>query len=96
MDADFSISPSDLQESGNKVGVEVKAIQEALEEIDAARKSLDGWVSDNKARYEKVIEDAMPKMNEMVEALDSYSKVAVQTGQKALDVEQNISRSFSA
>ncbi len=89
-DLNFSISTEGLTEKGKAIADESKIIKEALNDIDAARKSLDGWVSANKDRFESKIAAVLPKMNEMTEVIDSYSGVAVQTSQRAEAVENRI------
>ena len=86
-DIDFSISTEGLVEKGNAIAEQAKEIESALHDIDDARKSLDGWVSANRARYDAKLANALPKMEEMVEVIDSYSKVAVQTSNRIVDVE---------
>ena len=56
----------------------------------SARKSLDGWVSQNKDRYDNKVGNALPKLYEMTEVIDSYAGVAVQTSEKAVAVENKI------
>lgn len=87
---DFMVSTEGLTEKGKAIAVESNAIKEALADIDAARKSLDGWVSANKDRFENKIAGVLPKMYEMTEVIDSYSGVAVQTSERAVAVENKI------
>lgn len=87
---DFMVSTEGLTEKGKDIAVESNAIKEALADIDAARKSLDGWVSANKDRFENKIAGVLPKMYEMTEVIDSYSGVAVQTSERAVAVENKI------
>ena len=87
---DFMVSTEGLTEKGKAIAVESNAIKEALADIDAARKSLDGWVSANKDGFENKIASVLPKMNEMTEVIDSYSGVAVQTSERAVAVENKI------
>ena len=94
-DLDFSISTEGLSENGEKIAKENNIIKEALNDIDEARKSLDGWVSENKNLYETKVGDLMPKMHEMVDVIDSYSGVAIQTSQRAEAVEQKIASSIN-
>ena len=93
-DQNFSISTEGLLANGERIAKEVLVIQEALTDIDVARKSLDGWVSENKKLYEDKINAAMPKMYEIKEVIDSYSKVAIQTAQRAETVEKSIAGSL--
>ena len=90
----FSISTEKLSENGQKLDKEVKIIQAALNDIDEARKSLNGWVSANKGLYESRVGAVIPKMHEMIEAINSYGKVAINTSQKAEEVEKRIADSI--
>lgn len=89
-DLNFMISTEGLFDKGKAIGKESKVIKEALQEINEARKSLDGWVSQNKERYDNKLANALPKMYEMTEVIDSYSGVAVQTSERAVAVENKI------
>ena len=89
-DLDFSISTEGLSEKGKEIAAESKKIKEALADIDAARASLEGWVSANKDKFESKVIEMLPKMKELTEVIDSYSGVAVQTSQRAEDVESKI------
>ena len=89
-DINFMVSTEGLTEKGKAIGEESRVIKEALADIDAARKSLDGWVSANKDRFENKIASVLPKMQEMTEVIDSYSGVAVQTSERAVAVENKI------
>ena len=90
----FSISTEGLAEKGKEIENETKIIKEALNDINDARASLEGWVSINKDKYDVRLANALPKMNELVETIDLYSKVAVQTSERALDVENKISNAI--
>ena len=89
-DINFMVSTEGLTEKGKAIAEDSRAIKEALADIDAARKSLDGWVSTNKDRFENRIANVLPKMHEMTEVIDSYSGVAVQTSERAVAVENKI------
>lgn len=89
-DLNFMVSTEGLQEKGKIIGEESQKIKEALADIDAARKSLDGWISQNKERYDNKLAGALPKMHEMTEVIDSYSGVAIQTSERAVAVENKI------
>jgi len=89
-DVNFMVSTDELYEKGKAIGEESQKIKEALVDIDAARKSLDGWVSQNKERYDNKLGNALPKLYEMTEVIDSYSGVAVQTSNRAVAVENKI------
>lgn len=86
----FSISTEGLTEKGKEIAKESNIIKEALNDINEARSSLASWVSTNKEKYDNRISAALPKMNEMTEVIDSYSKVAVQTSERAQAVENKI------
>ena len=90
----FSISMEGLTEKGKEIERLAKVISEALSDINDARSSLEGWVSTNKDRYDSRIASALPKMNELVETIDSYSKVAIQTSERARDVENKIANAI--
>lgn len=90
MNGDFTISTEGLTEKGKDIAAESAKIKEALADIDAARKTLDGWVSANKDRYNNRIDAVLPKMYEMTEVIDSYSGVAIQTSERATAVENKI------
>lgn len=89
-DLNIMVSTEGLREKGEAIGAECKVIKEALQDIDTARKSLDGWVSQNKDRYDSKLANALPKMYEMAEVIDSYSSVAIQTSDRAVAVENKI------
>lgn len=89
-DINFMISTEGLSGKGKDIGADNKVIKDALADIDAARKSLDGWVSQNKDRYDSKLGNALPKMYEMTEVIDSYSGVAIQTSERAVAVENKI------
>ena len=89
-DLNFSITTEGLTDKGTEIGDGSKEIKEALNDIDAARKSLEGWISANKDRYDSKVAAAMPKMYEMTEVIDSYSGVAIQTSARAEAVENKI------
>ncbi len=90
MDANFSISTEGLTEKGKEIAKENTIIKEALDDINAARSSLEGWVSANKDRYDNKLGKVLPKMYEMTDVIDSYSGVAVQTSERAIAVENKI------
>lgn len=89
-DVNFSISTEGLTEKGKEIANESEIIKQALADIDAARKSLEGWVSANKDRFDNKMTEVLPPMYEMTEVIDSYSKVAVQTSERAVAVENKI------
>ena len=93
-DLNFSISTEGLTEKGKAIADESRLIKEALADIDNARKTLEGWVSANKDRFDSKLASMLPKMNEMTEVIDSYSGVAVQTSQRAEDEENKIANAI--
>ena len=93
-DLNFSISTEGLTEKGKAIADESRLIKEALADIDNARKTLEGWVSANKDRFDSKLAAMLPKMNEMTEVIDSYSGVAVQTSQRAEAVENKIANAI--
>lgn len=93
-DLNFSISTEGLIEKGKEIEKEAKIISEALNDINDARASLEGWVSTNKDKYDSRIANALPKMNEMVEVIDSFGKVAIQTSERATAVEDKIANAI--
>ena len=46
--------------------------------------------NENKERYDNKLGNALPKLYEMTEVIDSYSGVAVQTSNRAVAVENKI------
>ena len=93
-DLNFSISTEGLTEKGKAIADESRLIKESLADIDNARKTLEGWVSANKDRFDSKLASMLPKMNEMTEVIDSYSGVAVQTSQRAEAVENKIANAI--
>jgi len=93
-DLNFSISTEGLTEKGKAIYEQSKIIKEALVDIDNARKSLEGWVSSNKERFDSKLAAVLPKMYEMTEVIDSYSGVAVQTSARAVAVENKIAQAI--
>lgn len=91
---DFSISTEGLIEKGEKIATESNNIKQALNDINEARTSLESWVSTNKDKFDGRIAAVLPKMQDMTEAIDSYSKVAIQTSEKATSVENSIANSI--
>lgn len=91
----FSISPEGLADKGKEIQRLAKVISDALADINAARSSLEGWVSTNKDRYEERIVSALPKMNELVDTINSYSRVAIQTSERVREVENRIAKSIN-
>ena len=86
----FSISTEELTEKGREIEKNSKIIRDALESINEARTSLEGWVSTNKDKYDSRIARALPKMQEMIDAIESFGRVAVETSNRAMETEQKI------
>lgn len=86
----FAISTEGLTEKGQQIAKESGVIKEALNDINEARSALASWVSVNKDKYDARIAQTLPKMQEMTEVIDSYSKVAIQTSERAQSVENKI------
>ena len=89
-DLNFMVSTEGLAEKGRIISNESKNIKEALSDINEARKALEGWVSQNKERYDSKLARALPKLHEMTEVIDSYSAVALKTSERAVAVENKI------
>ncbi len=89
-DFNFMVSTEGLHEKGREIGVEARKIRDALDRINDARKSLDGWVSSNKERYDNKLAEELPDMYTMVEVIDSYGSVAIGTSDRAVAVENKI------
>jgi len=87
---DFMVSTEGLNEKGKVIDEAAKTIREALIDINNARSSLDGWISQNKDRYDNKIAMALPKLNEMVDVIEIFSKIAMQTSQRAENIENRI------
>ena len=90
----FSISTEGLTEKGKEIQKESNIIKESINAINEARASLEGWVSVNKDKFDSRIVSVLPKMNEMTEVIDSYSKVAIQTSERAIAVENKIANAI--
>lgn len=95
MDLNFAVSTEGLDEKGNEILEQFKVIEEALGEIEEAKKTLDSWKSANKDMYEAKINNAIPKMHEMSEVVASYGKVARSTAQRLRDVEARIAKTMA-
>ena len=90
----FRISPEALDNDGKEVLRIAKGMREVLGNIEASMSSLDSWVSQNKMKYEERIKNAMPKMYELVDVIESFGGVACQTSRKIISAEEKISRSM--
>ena len=90
----FRISPEALDNDGKEVLKIAKEMRGVLGDIEASMSSLDSWVSQNKLKYEERIKQAMPKMYELVDVIESFGGVACQTSRKNSSAEEKISRSM--
>lgn len=88
-DVSFSISSEELDEKGKMIVQQYKVIEDALKEIEDSKAKLASWKSRNKDKYETKINAALPKMQEMAEAVKSYGDVASLTSRR-LDRAENI------
>ena len=95
-DFNFMVSTEGLQDKGREIGKESKNIKECLEEINQARKLLDGWRSQNKEKYDNKLATELPKMSELTNVIDSYSAVAIQTSARLVDVENKIATAIDS
>jgi len=95
-DLNFSVSTEDLDAKGTEIDNIYKDIEEALQEIEDAKKGIASWQSQNKDKYEARINKALPKMHEMGEVIASYGGVAHHTSRRLTDVEQKISRAMES
>ena len=86
----FNIDPEGLEEKGNFILSKEKEIEEALQEIDDAKKLLEGWVSPNKDRYEAKVNNVLPKMQEMINSLKMYGTVATNAAERVKNSENII------
>ncbi len=90
----FRISPEALDNDGKEVLRIAKEMRGVLGDIEASMSSLDSWVSQNKLKYEERIKQAMPKMYELIDVIESFGGVACQTSRKIISAEEKISRSM--
>ena len=95
-DFNFMVSTEGLKNQGRDVGKESRNIKESLEEINQARKLLDGWRSQNKERYDNKLAAELPAMFELTEVIDSYSAVAIQTSDRLVAVENKIASAIDS
>lgn len=93
---DISISPESLDEKGESVLQEFKKIEEAIRDIEESKAKLSSWKSVNKDRYEAKLNEALPKMREMSEAVSSYGSVAKISSRRIIEAERKISRALDA
>ena len=89
-DGSFKISTEGLAEKGKEITREIMIIKEALADIEATRKTLEGWVSQNKDRFDSKVASVLPKMYEITEILESFGSVAINTSERAINLEAKI------
>ena len=89
-DFNFSIRPQELSEKGEGVLSICARMRDSLDSVENAMRGLESWESVNKERYEEKIKRALPSMYELVDVIESYGNVAIQTSQRATAVEQKI------
>lgn len=85
----FNIDPEGLEEKGREILNKEKTIREALQDINDAKKLLEGWQSPNKEKFESKVNIILPKMNEMNEALKLYGEIAVKAAER-VKVSENL------
>ncbi len=90
----LSVDPLKLEEKGDAILAQYKVIKEAIEEIKEAKQGLSTWQSENKDRYEAKLNEALPKMEEMADAIASYGNVAKITSQSVINTERIIARNI--
>ena len=90
----ISVNPEELQEKADVILEQYKVINEALAEIQEATNRLSSWKSSNKDKYDARIQSALPKMNEMAEAIQSYGNVASITSRAIINTENIISKNI--
>ena len=89
-DLNFSISTEELSEKGREIQNQAKIIEDALNDINDARASLNSWVSANKERYDSRIANTLPKMSEMANTVDSYGKAPIAVAARATETENRL------
>ena len=94
-DLNISINPELLDEKGNAINEQFKVIMEAIEQIESSQSRLASWHSTNKEKYEAKVNEVLPKMKEMAEAINSYGNVAKITSRAILNTEKIISDSMN-
>ena len=84
------VSPEGLSIKGKEITGCIATIKEALEDIETARQTLLGWVSQNKDRFDSKMAKSLPKMYEMIDAIESFGNVAINTSEKTISIEKKI------
>ena len=95
-DLNISINPEMLDEKGVAINEQFKVIVEAIDQVESAQTHLSSWQSVNKDKYEARVNDVLPKMKEMADAINSYGNVARVTSRAILNTEKIISNSMDA
>lgn len=95
-DLNFAVSTEGLDEKGKEIQDQYKIIEDALAEIEEAKKGLDSWKSRNKDLYDNRINAALPKMHEMADVVLSYGNVARQTSTRLREVENRIAQTIES
>ena len=96
MDLNFKVKPELLNEKGIAINEQSKTIVEAIEEIRTAQSNLASWQSTNKDKFEKMINDLLPEIQEMADVINSYGNVARVTSRAIMNTEKIISNSMNA
>ena len=76
MALDLNMNPEELHVKGDAILQHAKNIKEQLETIETAMNGLSSWQSQSKEKYDSKVKMALPRMNEMVDAIASYGGVA--------------------
>ena len=95
-DLNISINPELLDEKGTAINEQFKVIVEAIEQVESSQSKLSSWHSTNKEKYEARMNEVLPKMKEMADAINSYGNVAKITSRAILNTEKIISGSMDA
>ena len=95
-DFNFAVSIEGLDEKGKIIEEQFKVIEDAVTDIDDAVKYLDTWQSKNKEMYAAKIKEALPKMHEMAQVVQSYGNVARLTAARLQSVENKIRNSIES
>ena len=90
----ISVNPEELADKANIILAQYKIIDEAINEINEAKAGLASWQSANKDKYEARINNALPKMVEMADAIASYGNVANITSQAIINTENIIAKNI--
>ena len=86
----FNIDPDGLDERGRFILTKEKEIEDALQDVEDAKKLLAGWRSPNKEKYEAKVNTISPKMQEMKETLKLYGNVAINAAERVKNSENMI------